>query len=101
MRFHLWGAREPEPFGLPAFGLLRGQLGHRSPADPKEFGCGAVPHNRHSKTPDKRSSGTPQASCALPQRTEFLQLLSGAITGSQEVPQPPASRRKAESKREA
>jgi len=96
MRSRLWGAHEREPRGFPTFGLLRGQLGNRSPADPKHSGCGAVRRNHHSKTPEKGRSGTPLVWCAPPQRGEFLQLLSGATTGSQEVPQPPASRRKAE-----
>src|SRR6266436_7639616 len=96
-RFRLWGAHEREPCGFRDFALLRGRLGNRNPAGPKHFGGGDVPRNRHSKTPNKHKSGRPRACCVPPQREKFLERPSRATTRSREVPQRPASRRKAES----
>src|SRR5258706_5103878 len=101
MLFHFWASGEEEPCALRDFAFLRGRLGNRIRVDQKHFGCDDARRNRHSKIPNEYKSGTPQASCAPPQRGEFPQLLSRATTGSQEVPQRPASRRKAASWRAA
>src|SRR6266436_3918807 len=94
MRFRLWGAREREPGRSPAFALLRGQWGNRSPADRQRFGCAAARHTRHNKTRGKRRNGKPLAWYAPLQMAEFLQLLSGATVGVRGVRQLPASTRK-------
>src|SRR2546423_7438007 len=98
-RFRPWGAHERGPCGFRDFALLRGRLGNRNPVDPKHFGGGDVPRNRHGKIPNERRNGTALAWCEPPQREQFLERLNRAITRSQEVPQRPASRRKAESSR--